>query len=149
MAIVRRPMLFVLLVGTALLVAMLMFGVGGDSQAASPAVAKAATAQTGSQAKGQQPEVRAHGRDARAHSRKSRHSGRKAARRSQTTAGDSGDNQSGDQTTPDNPSSEQENGGENEGAAEPPGEAQPGHEDPDGQNVQHECPPDCAPGELP
>jgi hypothetical protein len=49
-------------------------------------------------------------------------------------------------TDPDEPAG----GGESESQSpEPAGEAQPGHEDPPGQNVDHRCPPDCAPGELP
>jgi hypothetical protein len=44
---------------------------------------------------------------------------------------------------------ESESAGENESAAEPAGEAQPGHEDPESGQVDHQCPPDCAPGELP
>ncbi len=43
---------------------------------------------------------------------------------------------------------EGESGGENEGGdnSEPPGEPQPGHEDPPGQDVNHECPPNCDTG---
>jgi hypothetical protein len=44
-----------------------------------------------------------------------------------------------------------EQAGKAEGAPEPAGEAQPGHEDPAGQNVDHQCPPNCdtAAGEVP
>ena len=51
-------------------------------------------------------------------------------------------------------SSESGGSGEQEGegtSQEPPGEPTPGHEDPDGQNVDHQCPPSCdtANGEQP
>jgi len=46
-------------------------------------------------------------------------------------------------------SAESESSGESESATEPAGEAQPGHEDAQGQLVDHQCPPACAPGELP
>jgi hypothetical protein len=34
-----------------------------------------------------------------------------------------------------------------ESGTEPAGEAPDGYEDPNGQNVDHQCPPDCGPGE--
>jgi hypothetical protein len=67
--------------------------------------------------------------------------GAASTRTSQTADRDSV--QSGDQSAPETAS------GENESGNEPAGEAKPGHEDPQGEQVDHQCPPDCAPGELP
>ena len=132
-----RPTLLLLLVAAAITMALLLTGVLGSS-GPTPAGAATASQQTRTHPV-KRHTARHHSKTTRAHS--------KTTRTAQTA--DTDNVQSGDQTAPDNPSGENESAGENENASEPAGEAQPGHEDPQGQQVDHQCPPDCAPGELP
>jgi hypothetical protein len=42
-----------------------------------------------------------------------------------------------------------ETAGEGESAGESDADGPGGHQDPPGENIDHQCPPDCAPGEQP
>jgi hypothetical protein len=124
-----RTTLVVLLVGAAFLMAMLMFGAG---QRGARDVAKAATAQNNSQGAATRHSAKAVKAKARAH--KARASRRGTAKPQRIAA------------PADTPGSEAP-GSETESSTEPAGEPADGYEDPAGQDVQHECPPDCGPGE--
>jgi dihydrodipicolinate synthase/N-acetylneuraminate lyase len=121
MVTVRRTTLVVLLAGVALLMAMLMFG---GAQGAAPGTAQAAPAKS-SHATAKSNKSKA----ARSHQARAK-SHRAAVRASRTAA-----------------TTEQESTSETESGTEPPGEPADGYEDPAGQDVQHECPPACGPGE--
>ena len=129
MVTARRTTLVVLLVGAAFLIAMLMFGAG---QRGAPDVAKAATAQGNSHSSTARHTAKAVKAKARAH--KARTSHRRTAKAKRIAA------------TTDTPGGETP-GSETESSTEPAGEPADGYEDPAGQDVQHECPPDCGPGE--
>jgi hypothetical protein len=122
MVTVRRTTLVVLLAGIALLMAVLMFAGG---QGVAPGVAQAASAKSGSHATTNSNQAKA----ARSHKArvKSHRAAVKARRLAATT--------------------QQESTSETESGAEPSGEPADGYEDPAGQDVQHECPPACGPGE--
>jgi type IV secretory pathway TrbL component len=118
-----RPTLLLLLAAAAITIALLFTGVLGG---AGPTPAGAASAK----------QTRAHSNTAQ--------------------SADTDNVQSGDQSAPDNTAGENgnespgnETAGENGSSNEPAGEAQPGHEDPQGEQVDHQCPPSCAPGEQP
>jgi hypothetical protein len=135
MVTARRTTLVVLLVGAAFLMAMLMFGA---SQRGAPDVAKAATAQNNSQGAAARHSAKAVKANARAHKarvHKARASRRGTAKAQRVAA-----------PAADTPGSEAP-GSETESSTEPAGEPPDGYEDPAGQDVQHECPPDCGPGE--
>ena len=83
-----------------------------------------------------------------------------AATGAEATGPDTDNVQAGDQSAPDSPSEPAESATEASPASEASGAeglsaepacgaATPGHEDPQGSNVDHQCPPACAPGELP
>jgi hypothetical protein len=125
MVTVRRTTLLALLVGAALLTAMLMFGSG---QSATPDAASAATAQSTKTVAKKATKAKS-----KAHSKKLRHRSAKAKRIAATTTTDAPGAETG--------------APEIESSTEPPGEPADGYEDPAGQDVQHECPPACGPGE--
>jgi hypothetical protein len=124
MARAIRPTVLLALATGAIILTLLLTGVLGGS---GPAPAGAATAK------------RSH--HARTHHARTQHP---RAHKAQTTENDGEANGAENESATEN-----ESAGENESAAEPAGEAQPGHEDAQGQQVDHQCPPDCAAGELP
>ena len=73
------------------------------------------------------------------------HPERHAARQHRASAAQTGTTDTAQSETP---GTQTESAGES-GTPEPAGDAQPAHEDPEGEEVDHQCPPDCAPGELP